>query len=192
MRAEKEAGCVTRRSAYLAGVVSHDEYYAQFVTPETVAYVTPLIGIAKIRQCVEAGDTSLNGVSLVKVDRIAAVMPFASDKLKQAGETRTLSVLVCIAKRAALMGLEEYLAAGRVAQAALDAVTSFGFRAMRAYHSEGFVKVNYLKGDTLAIAYLDTDESGGDFHMEDPVTGEWGPLSAAKLEALLKHGPYQI
>ena len=98
------------RSQYMAGEVSHDEYYGQFVTPALIQYVARTIGADAIRA---SQDKHFNDIPLVRWDQLHGVKDcIKSDLFKAANNTTyaeayrdkfmwSLGDQVCIAKAAA-------------------------------------------------------------------------------------------
>lgn len=105
-------------------LVSHDDYYAQFVTPETLRHVGWAFDTETLRKAL-AEDEHLNSIPLRRWDllairelevrnqgrlnpsgRFTAAIPFDRDVAATAGEWISRATLVCIAKRAARMIVE--------------------------------------------------------------------------------------
>lgn len=96
------------RQEYLQGKATHEEYYAQFVTPEHKSRVLAGIGLLKLLKSSERfyGDVA----SVDQWDRIAQPHPQQSlDKLKECGDYMTQAGAVCILKEAARQLIEESL-----------------------------------------------------------------------------------
>lgn len=98
------------RKQYLAGEVSHEDYYGQFVNPELIAYVVGYIGAERI---LASSDPHMNDIPLAAWDWLVGVKDRIDTKLFKACNNATypeqerdkplwsLSDQVCIAKRAA-------------------------------------------------------------------------------------------
>lgn len=114
----------TRDEYVREGIVSHDDYYAQFVTPETLRHIGWAFDTETLRKAL-AEDEHLNSVPLQRWDLLAvreledrnrgrlnpsgpftAAIPFDRDVAAAAGELVSRATLVCIAKRAAKMLVE--------------------------------------------------------------------------------------
>ena len=82
------------------GACTHAEYYGQFVTPEIIKTVADDIGVERIKK---STDAHLNDIPLHQWDRQAQAPAFAGlgAALKAAGDTLSLSSIVCVAKVAA-------------------------------------------------------------------------------------------
>ena len=86
------------------GMVSHSDYYRQFVTPAVTQCVKDSIGIETIQK---STDEHLNDIALSRWDSIASETRFCTEPLiKLAGDFYSLSSGVCIAKQAARMLIE--------------------------------------------------------------------------------------
>lgn len=89
------------RQQYLNQEVSHQDYYAQYVTEEILARVKGRIGEKTIK---ESTDPHFNDIPLQTWDKMS---PFGREefdlkkKLKENGDFFTLSAMVCIGKAAA-------------------------------------------------------------------------------------------
>lgn len=114
------------RSEYVRErVVSHDDYYAQFVTDETLRHISWAFDTTTLRDAL-AEDPHLNSIPLPRWGLLAirelegpafprlnpsgpftAALPFNRQLADAAGESVTRAVLVCIAKRAAKMLVEQ-------------------------------------------------------------------------------------
>lgn len=104
--------------------VSHDDYYAQFVTEQALRKVESWFGVEQLSQAL-AEDRHLNTIPLRQWDalsiqeidqprgwspspsgRFYAAIELDREAIAVAGETVTRSTLVCVAKRAAQMLVE--------------------------------------------------------------------------------------
>ncbi len=86
-----------KRKQYISGEVSHVEYYGQFVTAGTIAYVMQMIGRDAI---INSRDPHFNDIPLANWDRIVARAP-GSGKFADAGDYYTKAGGVCMLKEAA-------------------------------------------------------------------------------------------
>ena len=86
------------RKDYMNGVVSHHDYYMQFVTPELTARVVNFIGAKNI---LASSDQHMNDIPLHRWDTLSRFIIISAKKIKEAEEITTLCTLVCIAKAAA-------------------------------------------------------------------------------------------
>ena len=90
------------RKDYLAGKVTHSDYYAQFATDSHKYYVLREIGMSRLKA---ATSPNFNEIPLVEWDFISfSSSTFSSDlidKLKACGDYLTKSGRVCILKEAA-------------------------------------------------------------------------------------------
>lgn len=87
------------RSEYMAGKISHKDYYDQFVTDQMVKEIGQAIGIARIKN---SKHSSFNDIPLHRWDRLSPmIISMSSDIHKQTGEIASLGASVCIAKAAA-------------------------------------------------------------------------------------------
>ena len=86
------------RTDRLNNKVSHDEYYAQFVTDSVINRVVDSIGIKAI---LASTDEHFNNIKLQRWDRTGVIDHTVSLLLKEAGEGVSLATNVCIAKQAA-------------------------------------------------------------------------------------------
>lgn len=114
---------IRTRTEYLAGKCSHSDYYSQFVTPETLAYVEAWFPAEALREAL-AEDTHLNTIRLQEWDAMTwkptglfndhlnasqrqgsfrAILPFDAAALTEAKDIVTRATLTCIAKQAARM-----------------------------------------------------------------------------------------
>lgn len=91
------------REMYMSGTVSHDEYYAQFVTNEIRQAVFDAFSARQLR---EAGEY-FNGIPLHRWDMLGRQFHYqiATD-LRAAGDFLSSAGVVCILKRAAKEILE--------------------------------------------------------------------------------------
>lgn len=87
------------RADYMANKCSHQEYYNQFVTRDTLALVEDVFGVEKLKAAY-AEDKNLNTIPLAKWDALAGNVN-TNEALKQAGDYLTLAGSVCILKAAA-------------------------------------------------------------------------------------------
>jgi len=85
------------RKEYMSGVISHADYYAQFVTDPTLIGVYHVIGIKRL---LASTDKNLNDISLHLWDRIG-LDSGAYKLLKSANDSYSLATSVCINKAAA-------------------------------------------------------------------------------------------
>ena len=90
---------IKTRKQYMNKEVSHAEYYGQFVTRETRAFVAQTIGLDRVKASV---DPHLNDIPLKKWDDYRGTAEQAA-ALRVAGDSPTLSGWVCIAKACARM-----------------------------------------------------------------------------------------
>jgi hypothetical protein len=94
------------RADYMAGKVSHNEYYAQFVGRDTLYFVKSVITVAAI---VNSKDEHFNDIPLAKWDRMANTLSYglsdlaASNASMGGGSGITHSDKVCLLKAAARM-----------------------------------------------------------------------------------------
>lgn len=89
------------RKDYMAGNCTHQEYYAQFVTPEIKVSVIRAIGLKKL---MASTDPHLNDIPLERWDDISTN---AGAKMKEAGDFLSMAGNVCIAKAAARQIIEQ-------------------------------------------------------------------------------------
>lgn len=82
---------------YLSGG-SHREYYAQFVYAATIEHIVRVIGAERLQA---SADPYFHDIRITEWDIACMGMPFLGNLLKELGDSRTLSGLVCIAKEAA-------------------------------------------------------------------------------------------
>ena len=90
------------RQDYMTKKVSHAEYYGQFVTGHTKAFVANVIGLDRVKR---STDEHLNDIPL-RIWDMYRVSSHMQNMLKQANETCSLSTCVCIAKVYARQTLE--------------------------------------------------------------------------------------
>lgn len=85
------------RKQYLDKECTHDQYYAQFVTPEVIHLVLVCIGEARIMgsKC-----PHFNDIPLWEWDRIAPRLS-VGERLRECGDYPTMAGKVCILKAAA-------------------------------------------------------------------------------------------
>lgn len=114
--------CVRTRDEYVRHrAVTHDEYYAQFVTDETLRHIGWAFDTETLRTALSEDEhlssipwrrwqllaiRELDGRNFHRLDPsgpFTAAIPFDRSAATAAGETVTRSTLVCIAKRAAKM-----------------------------------------------------------------------------------------
>lgn len=114
---------IATRQQYLAGEISHHDYYSQFVTEDTRSLVERTFGASTLRAALHQ-DQHLNSIDLRSWDalswtpiddsgkyrhadlrndsgRFHASIAIDREAANAAGETITRAVLVCIAKTAA-------------------------------------------------------------------------------------------
>jgi hypothetical protein len=84
------------RKQYMNNECTHEQYYAQFATPEVVSQVKSQIGEAAIKA---STDPHFNDIPLRKWDNLG-ISVYKSD-MEAAGDYLTLAGKVCIAKAAA-------------------------------------------------------------------------------------------
>lgn len=102
---------VIKRSEYMDGKYSFNEYYRQFVTPEILDRVSKAIGVDRIKA---STDEHLNDIPMKEWDAIfggvfrsgqIVVQPTVPrdimTTLKEADEIASMATLCCIAKQAA-------------------------------------------------------------------------------------------
>lgn len=80
----------------------HRAYYAQFVSPLTIATVVRHIGAAKLRA---STNEHYNDIPLKNWDALVGMLPFAI-RFDSVGDYTTLAGTVCVAKEAARQWLE--------------------------------------------------------------------------------------
>lgn len=85
------------RKAYLSGACTHSEYYGQFVTDRTLAYVASRIGKDRI---LASTDPHFNDIPLRLWDSITPKAP-GSSLFEKAADYYTLAGGVCMLKEAA-------------------------------------------------------------------------------------------
>ena len=96
------------RKQYMNKEVSHQEYYAQFVTPNVMHFVRNVIGEGPIR---DSQDPHFNDIPLVRWDNLHPyILSLVGWKISKAnGGGVSLSDTVCVAKAAAEMIRDEWL-----------------------------------------------------------------------------------
>lgn len=94
------------RQKYMDNECSHKEYYRQFVTPRIVNIVSSRIGLERIKN---STNEHLNDIPLEEWDRAGAAFNDASlnKQMRDCGDWTSAAGLVCIAKQAARMAVEE-------------------------------------------------------------------------------------
>lgn len=91
------------RIEYLDHKCSHEEYYAQFVTPDIIRKVKRFIGVVAIKN---SRDRSFNDIRMRRWDVIT--MPYETQELmSMVGDFLTPAGKVCILKEAARQIKEE-------------------------------------------------------------------------------------
>lgn len=113
------APVLTRREYLVDRRVSHEDYYAQFVTAQTLNFVGGAFDAERLSRALDE-DRHLNSIQLerwtslttrpVGRDGFASRLPFNRALVAAAGESITRATLVCIAKRAARMLVEQHRA----------------------------------------------------------------------------------
>ena len=102
------------RKKYIAGDVTHAEYYGQFVDSALLSIVAKVIGTARI---VESNDPHFNDIAMADWDKAgASIPPRILQNLREAapGAGVSLSDRVCIVKAAAsAIALRDYPLSGR-------------------------------------------------------------------------------
>ncbi len=95
------------RKDYMAGKVSHSDYYGQFSTPEVADYVVARIGADRLRS---SSDEHLNDIPLHLWDRLSPPIDYKSLTVsnrsteanpRTTGTSYSLCDVVCISKEAA-------------------------------------------------------------------------------------------
>lgn len=95
------------RQDYLARKVSHEDYYAQFVTERTRKHVGLFFTPEFLRKSLEA-NKRLNDIPLSEWDHIAESMPFDLKLFRQLDKGGlSKAALVCIVKEAARQVAEQ-------------------------------------------------------------------------------------
>ena len=87
-----------KRSQYVCGKVTHEEYYGQFVTESVISTVLSRFGLDKLAIQFEL-DEHLNGIPLTSWDNTPLFIDMGS--LEACDEFLTPAVKVCILKEAA-------------------------------------------------------------------------------------------
>lgn len=102
---ESHSMTVTRQD-YISGKATHEQYYAQFVTPAVVRVVVAHIGQDKLRL---STDPDMNDIPLQRWDRLHETLRAMCDaKVRETdGGGYALMHTVCIAKAAARQWLAE-------------------------------------------------------------------------------------
>lgn len=85
------------RKEYMANHFTHEQYYAQFVTPQVMQSVQFIIGTNRVTNSI---NECFNDIPLEEWDRIP-ISRAIFDLLKDAGDSLTPATSVCIAKAAA-------------------------------------------------------------------------------------------
>lgn len=93
------------RAQYMAGEITHREYYAQFVTPEVKAEILHRFPIERLLKT--ADQKNLNSIPLHSWDQAAYSLRDVDALLRAAGDGPTLAGKVCILKEAAKQLIEE-------------------------------------------------------------------------------------
>ena len=91
------------RKEYMAGKITHDEYYSQFVGDEVIHLVKRGIGEENIKNSI---DPHFNDIPLRRWDRLSSALRLQAGKaVGMANGTGgvSLSDMVCVAKAAARM-----------------------------------------------------------------------------------------
>jgi hypothetical protein len=92
------------RADYMAGRVSHDEYYRAVVRTAGLHYSDTHPDVAKWREHLAAGDVHLNRLPLVYWDRLAGLAQASLARaLRAHGDAWSLAGGVCAVKAAARM-----------------------------------------------------------------------------------------
>lgn len=109
---------IITRKQYMAHEATHEEYYAQFVSPDTVKAVLNMFTVDQLIEAYDK-DPNLNSIPLNSWDQLVvtddsyrklrrgvydnfrARIPFRRDLIEPSGEQITIAVLCCIAKSAA-------------------------------------------------------------------------------------------
>ncbi|ROR75985.1 hypothetical protein SAMN06295974_3870 [Plantibacter flavus] len=105
---------LTRRQYMHDRVVSHEDYYRQFVTADTIRVVDQVFSLERLTAALE-NDRNLNSIPLADWDaatfvelrawpgdtRFRATLPFNRSVAAGAGESITRATITCIAKCAA-------------------------------------------------------------------------------------------
>lgn len=98
------------RAQYLNQECTHEQYYNQFVTPAIKSLVKNSLGLDKLKEAYEAGE-SLNTIPLTKWDSMSQFIGkdpyFLNVPMKEVGDFLTLAGIVCIAKAAARQLINE-------------------------------------------------------------------------------------
>lgn len=96
------------RQQYLNKECTHNEYYAQFVTPSILRIVESEFGIACLKQAFEK-DPHFNTIPLAKWDSLSLYLNKAqiNSLMKDCGDFVSQAGLVCILKNAARQLVKE-------------------------------------------------------------------------------------
>lgn len=95
------------RADYMAGKVSHEEYYRAVARSAGISYAKSDI-LLKVRDALAAGDHHLNTIPLGFWDlRAAGLLPSISRAFKVHGDGDTLAGRVCVLKQAARDAVEQ-------------------------------------------------------------------------------------
>ena len=101
---------IFERKMYLAEVITHREYYGQFVTDAVRELVKNTFGIAALKAA-SSSEKGLSSISLAKWDHLVSTsLKHHSDvqsMLKIAGDYLTLAGGVCLLKEAAQQIIEQ-------------------------------------------------------------------------------------
>ena len=88
---------IITRKDYMDGTCSHQEYYAQFVTP---AIKERVLDIITLKSLLASRDEHFNDIQLHRWDKIKVTADIEKS-LKVAEDFATLAVMACISKEAA-------------------------------------------------------------------------------------------
>lgn len=90
------------RKQYLNDECTHRQYYAQFVTVETVKLVTRRFGLAELKKAFSK-DEAFNTIALPTWDALGYALPrqAINAQMKELGDYLTPAGTVCILKEAA-------------------------------------------------------------------------------------------
>lgn len=92
---------VIMREAVTKGLVTHREYYEQFVTPRITAILINNFGVAKLEEWHNAGEKASELIPLHEWDYIARILPSTVRAIVNAtGTSYVMAMGVCIAKEA--------------------------------------------------------------------------------------------
>lgn len=95
------------RKDLIEKIASHREYYGQFVCDSNVAFISRHFGIDELVKAFQL-DESFNTISLKRWDDLPIPTGLGS-KLKETGDTLSLSGVVCTWKEAARQAVEIHL-----------------------------------------------------------------------------------